>query len=100
MYWLYTDEERLFKAFRLANSDYLLSELLRDLFTEKELKLFAKRFKCACMILDGATYDTIREATGCSSTTISWISKKLINKNGGFQEIIGRFNPHGRRYFD
>jgi len=100
MHWNFKDTERLVRAFILADTTHLLRDFLKDLLTEKEIILFAKRLNAACLILDGAPYSQIQQITGLSSTTIARISKKLIDKRGGFQQIIKKFNPHGRRYFD
>jgi uncharacterized protein YerC len=100
MYWNLLDDERLIAAFRAADTPHLIRDFLKDLLTEKELELFARRFKAACMIHDGASYSEVRQFTGLSPNTIAYISKKMADKRGGFQEIIKRMNPHGRRYFE
>src|SRR3989344_2470112 len=100
MHWNYDNNDLLIRAFKLANSEHLIKSLLLDLLTEGEMKLCVRRLRAAALILDCAPYSHIQSATGLSSTTIARISKQLINKRGGFQEILGKMNPHGRRYSD
>ncbi len=100
MYWNYPDKERLVQAFVLAENTHLIRDLLKDLLTKKEIDSLANRLHAACLLYDGAPYSQIEQMTQLSSKTISGISRKLIDKRGGFQQIIKKFNPHGRRYFD
>lgn len=100
MYWNVTDKERLILAFESAKNADLLEKFLEDLFTEKELLLYIKRLKAACLIQDGASYKQIQTITGLGPATIAQISKKLKNKEGGFREILKKLNPNGESYFD
>ncbi len=100
MYWNLSEYERLILAFRVANNPHTIRDFLKDLLTEKEITLLAKRLTAACMLKDRASYTQIRNFTGLSPSTIVGISKKLADQHGGFQQIIKAMNPHGRRYFD
>ncbi|MES2216245.1 MAG: Trp family transcriptional regulator [Patescibacteria group bacterium] len=100
MYKNTREEEILVQAFKLANDTHIIRDFLRDLLTEQELKYCINRLKAAGMLLDGASYTDVQKFTGLGSKTISAISKKLINKQGGYQQILHRSNPYGQRYFD
>jgi uncharacterized protein YerC len=100
MYWNLSDKERLIKSFVIADTTHLVRDFLKELMTEKEIDSFVKKLKAACMLYDAVPYSHIQQVTGLSSATIAQISKKLADKDSGFQQIIKKFNPHGRRYFE
>ncbi len=100
MHWDYNNKDCLIQAFKLADSEHLIKLFLADLLTKKELDLCERRLKAAALLLEGAPYSKVEWLTGLSSTTIARISKKLVGHKGGFNEILAKFNPHGRRYFE
>jgi len=102
MYWNINDEERLYRAFELANNRQLLIYLLYDLLTENEFEQCKLRLKTACLLHDGASYTQITKATKLSPTVIARISKQLYEKDSGFSQIIEKFLLAGRgeAYFD
>lgn len=102
MYWNITDQERLLRAFMMADTPDLLKNLLDDILTEKEYETLMNRLKIACLIDSRASYIEIEKLTGQSSATIAPIAKKFANKKGGFYIIIQKFRSMGggEAYFD
>ena len=100
MYWNLTDKERLIKAIKTANTPDLLKDFLDDLLTEKEIELLTKRLRVACLLFECVPYSQIQKFTGLNPNSITRISKKLKNKQGGFRVILRKMNPNGKSYFD
>lgn len=98
MYWNLTDRDRLIKALLLADNEKLMNDFLSDLLTEEEFKMLVNRLKVMCLLKDAAPYSSIRKITGFSETTISRISKKIRNWEGGFQSVIKKFTKSKRKY--
>jgi len=56
---------------------------LEEILTPTELIIFAKRLATACYLVDGTTYQKIKEILGLSSATIAGIEQNL-KKSAGF----------------
>ena len=54
-----------------------------DLFTVQELTAFAQRFQVAGLLLDGNTYEMVRNQVPVSSSTITRINTELRYGSGG-----------------
>lgn len=61
-----------------------------DLCTVSELKAMAQRYAVAGMILQGAKYDEIEQATGASSATISRVKRFVEYGSGGYELAYAR----------
>ena len=61
-----------------------------DLFTVQELTAFAQRFQVAGLLLDGNTYEMVRNQVPVSSTTITRINTELRYGSGGYQLVLNR----------
>jgi TrpR-related protein YerC/YecD len=95
-----TDKERLIQALLLADNKKLMQDFLNDLFTEKEFKSLTIRFKAMCLLKDAAPYSTVHSATKLSPTTISRLSKKIRDWDGGFQTVIQKFTDTKKTYIE
>ena len=61
-----------------------------DLFTVQELTAFAQRFQVAGLLLDGNTYEIVRNQVPVSSSTITRINTELRYGSGGYQLVLNR----------
>ena len=61
---------------------------LADVLTNSEITEFSKRLRTAKMLKNGDSYDSIREATGMSTTTIARVSDWLKKGAGGYNLVI------------
>ena len=61
-----------------------------DLFTVQELTAFAQRFQVAGLLLDGNTYEMVRNQVPVSSSTIPRINTELRYGSGGYQLVLNR----------
>ena len=62
-----------------------------DLFTVQELTAFAQRFQVAgLLLLDGNTYEMVRNQVPVSSSTITRINTELRYGSGGYQLVLNR----------
>ncbi len=78
----------LIQAFVLCKSVDEAATFIQDLITESELVFISRRLRIAKLLLDGKTYDVIRETLHVSETTISKIAFWLNNRGDGFRNII------------
>ena len=61
-----------------------------DLFTVQELTAFTQRFQVAGLLLDGNTYEMVRNQVPVSSSTITRINTELRYGSGGYQLVLNR----------
>ncbi len=61
--------------------------LLEDLCTYKELDAMAQRIKCAKLLLEGETYESILLKTNVSSATLSKVSK-CVKYGTGYKKFL------------
>lgn len=59
-----------------------------DLFTVQEVTAFAQRFQVAGLLLDGNTYEMVRNQVPVSSSTITRINTELRYGSGGYQLVL------------
>lgn len=63
---------------------------LSDLLTMQETESLAQRLQVACLLYEGNTYETIRNAISVSSTTITRVNTELLYGSGGYQIVLER----------
>jgi uncharacterized protein YerC len=85
--WNTRAAEELIDAFFVANRRDLLRLFLEDLLTKNEIEQCIQRLQAVKWLLIGTPYEFVHYNTRLSSSTLSRLSKLLINKQGGFQEI-------------
>ncbi|MBQ8162118.1 MAG: hypothetical protein IJ083_15430 [Clostridia bacterium] len=93
--------------FRSAQTDLLMDAILHlkdrdeayhffeDLCTIAEINKMAQRLEVAVLLRRKETYQTIAEATGASTATISRINRAMMYGQDGYQEILGRLDREG-----
>ena len=67
-------------------------DLFDDLFTMREQISFAQRLQIAKLLLDGETYEMVRNKTSASSSTITRINTELQFGSGGYRKVLERMN--------
>ncbi|MEG1932223.1 MAG: YerC/YecD family TrpR-related protein [Pygmaiobacter sp.] len=63
-----------------------------DLCTMKELHAMAQRLKVAKMLLEGTTYEQIKQQVDISTATISRVNRCIQYGTGGYQTMVARTN--------
>lgn len=63
---------------------------LKELLTETEIRMLAKRIQVAKMLLEGYKYEDIIPHVRVTSGTISSVNNQLQFGDGGYQKIIER----------
>jgi len=96
--WNTITRQRLVDAFLTLRTPDHVRSFLDDLLTTNELDTCARRLDAANWMLLGAPYEAITEATGLSPKVIARISKRLVNKRGGFNQVMQRLHPRGMHY--
>lgn len=82
--------DALFRAFLTLEDLDDCYDLFSDMFTDQELVSFARRFRVAKLLLNGATYGMIQEQIPVSSATITRINTVLQYGEGGYSRIMER----------
>ncbi len=93
--WNSINSQRLIKVISSFKYPDELRLLLDDLLTENEISEIIRRLEAATWLYACAPYEAITNITGLSSKTISKISKKMINKKGGYWLAIHKLYPRG-----
>lgn len=83
------EKREFFEAILLLKSVDECEKFFEDTCTVKEVIEMSQRLKVAKMLNEGKSYVEVVKATGCSSATISRVSKCLQNDNG-YRMIIDR----------
>ncbi len=88
------EKEKLFKDFCEAISVLKTPEEVKDfiidLLTREEVIMIAKRIKIAKLLIDGKSYQSIKNLTGAGQATIAKISYWLSEGGEGFRLIAER----------
>jgi TrpR-related protein YerC/YecD len=69
----------------------------RDLLTDDELAMFARRWQVVSMLNEGASYRRIELETGMSSRTVARIARWLKQGPGGYRLALERRRKSGSR---
>lgn len=78
------------RASTMVHNPVEAAQFLKDLLTEPEIGMLAKRLKIAQLLLEGYTYDQIREVLRVSTGTIGRIGAWLKRGGDGFKLIYQR----------
>ncbi|MGY3765631.1 YerC/YecD family TrpR-related protein [Vagococcus vulneris] len=65
-----------------------------DLMTLKEMKVFITRFTVAEMLLEGKTYQEIREVTQASTAIISRVKRSIEEGNDSYKILLDRVKKY------
>ena len=82
--------DQLFQGILSLKSAEECYTFFSDLFTVQELTAFAQRFQGAGLLLDGNTYEMVRNQVPVSSSTITRINTELRYGSGGYQLVLNR----------
>lgn len=82
--------DQLFQGILSLKSVEECYSFFSDLFTVQELTAFAQRFQVAGLLLDGNTYEMVRNQVPVSSSTITRINTELRYGSGGYQLVLNR----------
>ena len=82
--------DNLFRAILTLKTEEECYKLFEDICTVKELEAIAQRLEVAAQLSAGKNYNTVSEATGASSTTISRVYKCLLYGEGGYKMVLDR----------
>ena len=82
-------KKEFFEAILLLKSVSECEKFFEDTCTIKEVIEMSQRLRVAKMLNEGKSYIEVAKETGCSSATISRVSKCLQNDNG-YRMIINR----------
>ena len=81
----------LYKAVLTLKNEKECAAFFEDLCTPQELSAIAQRLHVANMLTDGNVYNSIVEATGASTATISRVNKTLTYQTaGGYKMVFDR----------
>ncbi|MBD5130217.1 MAG: TrpR-like protein [Ruminococcaceae bacterium] len=81
----------LYKAVLTLKNEKECAAFFEDLCTPQELGAIAQRLHVANMLTDGNVYNSIVEATGASTATISRVNKTLTYQTaGGYKMVFDR----------
>lgn len=84
------DMKALFEAIVEIESVEECEAFLEDLCTIKELQDLTQRYAVARMLDSGEKYQSIEEATGASTATISRVNRCLNYGSGGYISVISK----------
>lgn len=88
----------LWSAFTLLETKEDVKFLFKDLFSHTEYKMFAKRLEIARRLLEGQTYDYIKEELKVTPTTIAHVNNILAEKGQGFRKVHEELKSLEKRY--
>ncbi len=88
----------LWSAFTLMDSKWDIRLLFKDLFTNTEYKMFAKRLEIARRLLNGELYKQIQEELKVTAGTINAVSTILQEKGEGMRKAHEKLNRLEEKY--
>jgi TrpR-related protein YerC/YecD len=84
------DLEKLLRAILSLRSPPEAWRFFRDLMTDDELAMIARRWRVVSMLSEGASYRQITEQTGMSSRTVARIARWFREGPGGYRLALTR----------
>ena len=81
---------QLFDAILALKDREECSKFFEDICTIKELQDLSQRLAVAKMLYGGEKYQTIEQATGASTATISRVNKCLVYGSGGYRLVLDK----------
>ena len=82
------EARELFRAILSLSSEEECAAFFEDICTVKEIQDLSQRLQVAQMLNRGEKYQTIEQATGASTATISRVNKCLVYGSGGYQTVL------------
>ncbi len=68
-----------------------VKNFFKDLLSESEAIMFARRIHIAKMLLEGKTYDDIMKKLGVGPDTIGKVQQWLTSGFGGYEKVVASF---------
>ena len=84
------ETRELFRAILSLTSEEECAAFFEDLCTIKEIQDLSQRLQVADMLNRGEKYQTIEQATGASTATISRVNKCLVYGSGGYRLVLDK----------
>ena len=84
------EARELFRAILSLASEEECAAFFEDLCTVKEIQDLSQRLQVAAMLNGGEKYQTIEQATGASTATISRVNKCLVYGSGGYRLVLDK----------
>jgi TrpR-related protein YerC/YecD len=84
------EARELFRAILSLSSEEECAAFFEDLCTIKEIQDLSQRLQVADMLNRGEKYQTIEQATGASTATISRVNKCLVYGSGGYRLVLDK----------
>ena len=84
------ENRRLFAAILSLENEEECAAFFEDICTIKELQDMSQRLAVAEMLENGEKYQSIGDATGASTATISRVNKCLNYGSGGYRAVLER----------
>jgi len=100
---LFSKEERtkildeLWTIIALLESKEEVKNFFKDLLSETEALMLARRIRIAKLLLSGASYDEIRQKLGVGDATIAQVHRWLQGGFGGYQNLLPRLEKELER---
>lgn len=88
----------LWSAFTLMSTKEDIRLLFKDLFTQTETRMFAKRLEIARRLLKKDLYTSIEHDLKIGPTTINTIANILVGKGDGFRKANEKLNKLEEKY--
>lgn len=85
-----TDATDLCAALHMAGSIEEIEAFCRELFSPKEIAMFAERWTIAKLMSMGFSYRVIAAKTGASSATIARVARGMASGNGSMMRLCAR----------
>lgn len=82
----------LWAAFTVLQSKADIRILFKDIFTDTEYKMFAKRLEVARRLLEGSTYESICKELAVTNSMIGTVSEVLHTRGGGYRKVHARLS--------
>ncbi len=64
---------------------------IEDILTESELEFISRRLRIAKLLIDGRTYEDVKDRLHVSDSTIAKIAAWLSGKGDGFRKVVKAF---------
>lgn len=81
---------------RVASDKSILDQFFQDLFSPQEYKDVAKRWQIVKQLDKGLSQRQIAKDLKVSVATITRGSRELLDKQGGFKQILKKYYPNNK----
>jgi len=84
--------DKLFEAVKILKSKQDIVDFFRDLLTESEAIMLARRLQIAQMIMDDKSFYDIKTELGASFDTINSVKRFVEYGSNGYKKVIERLH--------